>query len=147
MVTTIGIDPHKATHTAVAIDEAEVVLGEITISADRYQIDRLTDWVGKVNGDHPRVWAVEAAGGLGYLLSQQLVANGEHVVDVPAVPHRGQRARARGGFLPAANVRYWPMAPKIADFSCSGRSVQRWKRKFSPLTSPRSKGLLSPEAV
>lgn len=85
MVTTIGIDPHKATHTAVAIDEAEVVLGEITISADRYQIDRLTDWVGKVNGDHPRVWAVEAAGGLGYLLSQQLVANGEHVVDVPAV--------------------------------------------------------------
>jgi transposase len=85
MVTTIGIDPHKATHTAVAIDEAETVLGEITISADRYQIGRLTDWAGKVNGDHPRVWAVEAAGGLGYLLSQQLVAHGEHVLDVPAV--------------------------------------------------------------
>jgi transposase len=31
------------------------------------------------------VWAVESAGGLGYLLSQQLVADGEHVVDVPAV--------------------------------------------------------------
>lgn len=85
MVTTIGIDPHKATHTAVAIDEAEVVLGELTVPADRYQTARLMDWVGKVNGDHPRVWAVEAAGGLGYLLSQQLVANGEHVVDVPAV--------------------------------------------------------------
>ena len=27
MVSTIGIDPHKATQTAVAIDEAEVVLG------------------------------------------------------------------------------------------------------------------------
>ncbi len=43
MVTTIGIDPHKATHTAVAIDEAEMVLGEITVSADRYQIVRLLD--------------------------------------------------------------------------------------------------------
>ena len=32
-----------------------------------------------------RLWAVESAGGLGYLLSQQLVAGGEHVVDVPAV--------------------------------------------------------------
>jgi hypothetical protein len=30
MVTTIGIDPHKATHTAVAIDESETVLGELT---------------------------------------------------------------------------------------------------------------------
>ena len=28
MVTTIGIDPHKATHTAVAIDDDETVLGE-----------------------------------------------------------------------------------------------------------------------
>ncbi len=85
MVTTIGIDPHKATHTAVAIDEAETVLGEITVSGDRYQIARLLDWAGNVDGDSARVWAVESAGGLGYLLSQQLVASGEHVIDVPAV--------------------------------------------------------------
>lgn len=85
MVTTIGIDPHKATHTAVAIDEAETVLGEITVPADRYQTARLVDWAGKVDGDRTRVWAVEAAGGLGYLLSQQLVARGEYVVDVPAL--------------------------------------------------------------
>jgi hypothetical protein len=31
-----------------------------------------------------RTWAVESAGGLGYLLSQQLVAAGEIVLDVPA---------------------------------------------------------------
>ena len=37
MVTTIGIDPHKATHTAVAIDETATVLGEITVAADRNQ--------------------------------------------------------------------------------------------------------------
>ncbi len=84
MVTTIGIDPHKATHTAVAIDESEAVLGEITVPADRHQTKKLIDWASGLNGDGRR-WAVEAAGGLGYLLSQQLVALGEQVVDVPAV--------------------------------------------------------------
>ena len=84
MVTTIGIDPHKATHTAVAIDEAEAVLGEITLPADRDQTKKLMDWASGLNGDG-RLWAVESAGGLGYLLSQQLIACGERVVDVPAV--------------------------------------------------------------
>ncbi len=84
MVTTIGIDPHKATHTAVAINGSETVLGEITIPADRSQTKTLLDWAQRLDGDG-RVWAVEAAGGLGFLLSQQLVASGEHVVDVPPV--------------------------------------------------------------
>jgi len=84
MVTTIGIDPHKATHTAVAIDGSETVLGELTVPADRYQTEQLIGWASQLNGDGRR-WAVEAAGGLGYLLSQQLVASGEHVVDVPPV--------------------------------------------------------------
>jgi transposase len=84
MVTTIGIDPHKATHTAVAINETETVLGEITIPADRDQTKRLIDWASELDGDG-RLWAVEAAGGLGFLLSQQLIADGEQVVDVPPV--------------------------------------------------------------
>ncbi len=84
MVTTIGIDPHKATHTAVAINETETVLGELTIPADRSQTKTLLDWARNLDGDG-RVWAVEAAGGLGYLLSQQLIARGEQVVDVPPV--------------------------------------------------------------
>lgn len=68
----------------MAIDESEVVLGEITLRADRSQTKTLIDWADQVDGDG-RVWAVEAAGGLGYLLSQQLVASGERVVDVPPV--------------------------------------------------------------
>ncbi|MEA2002872.1 MAG: IS110 family transposase [Actinomycetota bacterium] len=84
MVTTIGIDPHKATHTAVAINDSETVLGELTIPADGSQTETLLDWAQNLDGDG-RVWAVEAAGGLGYLLSQQLVASGEQVVDVPPV--------------------------------------------------------------
>jgi transposase len=84
MVTTIGIDPHKATHTAVAIDDDETVLGKFTIRADKDQTTKLIEWATSVDGDG-RLWAVEAATGLGHLLSQQLVASGETVVDVPPV--------------------------------------------------------------
>ena len=84
MVTTIGIDPHKATHTAVAIDDDESVLAETTIRADKDQTRKLIDWATSVDGDG-RLWAVESATGLGHLLSQQLVARGEPVLDVPPV--------------------------------------------------------------
>ena len=59
MVTTIGIDPHKATHTAVAIDDDEIVLGEITIRADKDQTTKLLDWAASVDGDG-RLWAIWA---------------------------------------------------------------------------------------
>ena len=84
MVTTIGIDPHKATHTAVAINGSETVLGELTVPADRSQTEKLIDWAGELDGGGRR-WAVEAAGGIGHLLSQQFIAHGEHVVDVAPV--------------------------------------------------------------
>ncbi len=38
-----------------------------------------------------RIWAVEGASGLGYLLAQQLVVTGEHVFDVQ--PKLGARLR------------------------------------------------------
>ena len=84
MVTTIGIDPYEATHTAVAVNDSETVLGGLAVPADRSQTNTLLDWVRNLDGDG-RVWAVEAAGGLGYLLSQQLIARGEHVDNVPPV--------------------------------------------------------------
>jgi transposase len=84
MVTTIGIDPHKATHTAVAVDDHEAVLSELLVRADRDQVPNLVGWADGLDGDR-RIWAIESAGGLGYLLSQQLLAVGETVIDVPAV--------------------------------------------------------------
>jgi hypothetical protein len=39
-MTMIGIDPHKATHTAVAIDD-ENVIDEFTLKASRSQTERL----------------------------------------------------------------------------------------------------------
>ena len=78
---TIGIDPHKGSHTAVALDGNEVELARLTVRAGAHQRARLLRWA---SGFDERVWAIESAGGLGYLLAQQLVAAGERVLDVPA---------------------------------------------------------------
>jgi transposase len=77
----IGVDPHKATHTAVAIDRREVELARARVRATRKQVPQLLHWAEPLGA---RTWAIESAGGLGYLLSQQLVAAGETVLDVPA---------------------------------------------------------------
>ena len=69
----IGIDPHKASHTAVAIDGVENELGRVRVRATRQQVDHLMAWADLFER---RTWAVESAGGLGYLLAQQLVGSG-----------------------------------------------------------------------
>jgi transposase len=81
-MTMIGIDPHKATHTAVAVDDDENVIDEFTLEASGRQVDELTEWA---DGFDEREWAVESGNGLGYLIGQQLVAAGETVFDVPPV--------------------------------------------------------------
>lgn len=91
MTITIGIDPHKGSHTAVAIDSNEHVLDEIRVRSCSTQTVRLRDWAERYE---ERTWAVESAHGLGYLLAQQLVAAGENVIDVP--PVRASRVRVLG---------------------------------------------------
>ena len=75
----IGVDPHKGSHTAVAISPAEEPLGEIRVGASAVQAQKLASWAAAWP---ERTWAVEGAAGLGHLLAQQLVAAGEVVVDV-----------------------------------------------------------------
>src|SRR5262249_56793978 len=76
----IGVDPHKGSHTAVAIDQREAVLGQVRVRASAVQAERLLAWAAAWP---ERAWAVEGAAGLGHLLAQQLLAAGEQVLDVP----------------------------------------------------------------
>jgi transposase len=84
----IGIDPHKGSHTAVAIGASEEPLGELRVRASAGQAERLLARAAAWPG---RSWAIEAAGGLGHLLAQQLLAAGEQVLDV--APKLGARIR------------------------------------------------------
>src|SRR6266704_6556211 len=76
----IGVDPHKASHTAVAIGAAEEPLAELRIRACQSQAEQLLAWA---QAWPQRTWAVEGAGGVGHLLARQLLATGERVLDVP----------------------------------------------------------------
>src|SRR5215204_1027886 len=78
---TIGIDPHKSSHTAAALDSGGESLGELRLPADGATLSRLLAW---------------AAGGLGRLLAQQLVAAGETVIDVPSALAAQVRVLDRG---------------------------------------------------
>ena len=76
----IGVDPHKGSHTAVAVDRDERELDALRLRSSKKQCDVLLDWAVRFP---QRRWAIESASGLGYLLAQQLTAAGEDVVDVP----------------------------------------------------------------
>ena len=84
----IGIDPHNGSHAAAAVDRAGTVIDTFRVIADSYQRERLLAWATPFS---PRTWVVEGATGMGALLAQQLVAVGEHVVDVP--PKLSSRVR------------------------------------------------------
>lgn len=87
----IGVDPHKGSHTAVAIAADESRLGEVRVRATQHQCEELLTWAEVFP---QRRWAIESAAGLGYLLAQQLVAAGEDVVNVP--PTLSARVRLLG---------------------------------------------------
>jgi transposase len=77
----IGVDPHKASHTAAALDDQGQLLGQQRIPATLEGYQQLRQWAGRWP---QRCWAVEGAHGIGRALAQRLVSDGEQVVDVPA---------------------------------------------------------------
>jgi hypothetical protein len=56
----IGVDPHKGTHTAVAIDKSEQQLGRLRVRASAAQAGKLVEWAAAWPD---RTWAVEGTRG------------------------------------------------------------------------------------
>jgi transposase len=80
-VITIGIDPHKRSLTAAALDPHSRLLAELRLPATSQDGRQLLAWAEQWP---ERRWAVEGASGLGRGVAQLLVAGGEQVLDVPA---------------------------------------------------------------
>jgi transposase len=93
-VITIGIDPHKASLTAVAVDASGRPLGRRRLLVNAGTLSQLTAWAG---GWPARRFAVEGAYGLGRPIAQQLAAAGEQVLDVPATLAARARLLNTGG--------------------------------------------------
>jgi transposase len=77
----IGVDPHKLSVTIEVVDDHERVLARGRFSTDNAGYAAMLKHVAAWPS---RVWAVEGSNGAGRPLAQRLLADGEHVVDVPA---------------------------------------------------------------
>jgi transposase len=93
-VITIGIDPHKASLTAVAVDPSGRLLGKRRLLVHAGTLGQLMAWAA---GWPVRRFAVEGAYGLGRPIAQQLAAGGEQVWDVPATLVSRARLLGSGG--------------------------------------------------
>ena len=107
----IGIDPHKATNAAAAINErAEELLEYAVFSTNRAGLRSLERW-GKRFPE--RRWAVEGAGGLGRSVALRL--------GLP--PERGSWT-------------YPPRALFPGPSSCHGQNARKRTTGWTPFTSP-----------
>ena len=94
-VVIIGVDPHKRTHTASALEPGtHRVLATVQVDATLAGYRQLARWAARFSD---RRWAVENARGLGRHLAQWLAARGEQVDDVPCTATARVRELSRGG--------------------------------------------------
>ncbi len=77
----IGVDPHKLSARIEVVDDRERILATGRFATDKAGYAAMRKHVA-VWPD--RVWAVEGSNGAGRPLAQRLLADGDHVVDVPA---------------------------------------------------------------
>lgn len=78
----VGIDPHKQTHTAVAVDAVSGrSLAELTVKARTPGFEHLLEWARALDQD--RLFAVEDGRHVSGHLERHLIARGERSVRVP----------------------------------------------------------------
>jgi transposase len=93
-VITIGIDPHKSSLTAVAVNATGQRLADRRFPVNAGTFTQLMKWAQRWP---QRRFAVEGANGLGRGIAQQLAATGDVVVDVPATLAARARVLTTGG--------------------------------------------------
>jgi hypothetical protein len=90
----IGVDPHKRSHTASALDPAtNTTVASLRIDASLDGYRHLLRWATQFP---QRRWAIEGARGLGRHLAQWLAVREEVVLDVPARATARVRELSRG---------------------------------------------------
>ena len=99
----IGVDPHRDTLAAAAIDPVGGLLGQTSVSADAAGYCQLFDFArAQVPGR--RCWAVEGAGSYGAGLAAFLQAHGERVVEVGRPKRPPRRTGAKSDALDAVRA-------------------------------------------
>lgn len=91
----IGVDSHRSTLAAAAIDPMGRVLATVEVENDPQGHRRLIDWHRELTGS-VRI-GIESSGNYGNCLARTLIASGEDVYEVPPnLSHREARRRGLG---------------------------------------------------
>ncbi|MFF0452843.1 transposase [Nocardia africana] len=140
------VDPHKAFHTAAAVDTpATTTIDTLTISSPETEYRRLLDWARRWP---ERYWAIENVEGLAHHLARWLISRGETVVDIPRslprrsahVSHGGRRKNDPIDAAAAACVAAIRGESRALSSDPTGDdSLQSWRSGPSkPTSRPRS---------
>ena len=103
---TIGVDPHKQTHSGVAVDPLGSELARRTAPAGRDGFGQLLEWARGLDGE--RVWVLEDVRHVSGGLERFLLDHGETVVRLPprlmADARRGVRERGKSDPIDALAI-------------------------------------------
>ena len=139
---TIGVDPHKQTHTAVAIRAGSgELLGEHTAPARTPGYNELLAWSREL--DHERVWAVEdcrhVSGGLERFLRAWRARRASPAEAHVHQPQVGADLRQR----PTASTRSRSPAPRSPTRTCRTREANELEREIAKLVVTYAPQLLA----
>jgi hypothetical protein len=99
----VGVDTHKATHTAAVVNPQGAELATTTLPADTHGYRRLREFAQE-HAQGRRVWAVEGSGSFGSGLTTHLLAKGEWVVEVDRPRRPARRTGAKSDELDATRA-------------------------------------------
>jgi transposase len=94
---TIGVDSHKGSYTAVAIDSVAAEQSSVRVSNTRAGRDELVSWAKSLEPrSSERQWGIEGSGTYGWPLAQQLTEAGDSVFEVPGLATSRERSGGLG---------------------------------------------------
>lgn len=105
---TVGVDTHKDTHAAVALDPVGRVIGNIEIEAGLKGYRRLLDWSKALAEDLQ--FGIEGTGSFGAGLSRFLAEQGQKVIEVDRPNRKARRAKGKSDPLDAEQAARQVMA-------------------------------------
>jgi transposase len=127
---TIGIDPHKQTHSGVGVDPLGVQIAQRTVAARREGFGQLLEWARKL--DIERVWVLEDVRHVSGPLERFLIDRGETVVRLPPRLMANARRGSASAGSPTRLTRWRSRGRR------SERELTRCRQPGSPARSSRS---------
>jgi transposase len=127
----LGVDPHKDTHTVVAVEDTGRRLDQTTVAAPTLGHAELIGWARRHWPDG-RTWAVEDCRHVTGRLERDLLAAGERVVRVPPRLMAGARqaVRALGKSDPIDALAVARAALREPDLPSAGHDRASWEVKL-----------------